>query len=83
MFKTSPPALRSVPWIAFLCAALFSFGSPKAFAVVQLDATSTQLATQGAMSMSCNRMIVCGITLGYNDTASLRSPPRLRLRTLP
>jgi hypothetical protein len=35
------------------------------------------------MSMSCNRMIVCGITLGYNDTASLRSPPRLRLRTLP
>jgi len=48
-----------------------------AFAVVQLDSTSTQTAPQGATSLSWshvlgnggNRMVVCGVTFGYNDTA--------------
>jgi uncharacterized repeat protein (TIGR02543 family) len=78
----SLPARRSVPWVASLCVVLFFFGSLPAFAVVQLDATSTQVATQGATSMSwnhtlgsgANRMIVCGITLGYNDTAQSTQP---------
>jgi len=61
-------------WI-FLLSALPSSAS------IALDATSTSLAGAGATSLSWthvlgsggNRMVVCGVTFGYNDTA-LSSP---------
>lgn len=48
-----------------------------AFATVQPDAVSTAVAVQGSTSLSWNhalgnggnRMIVCGVTFGYNDLA--------------
>jgi polygalacturonase len=53
----------------------------QAVAAVQLDGTSTQIAAQSATSLSwthplgngSSRMVVCGVTFGYNDTA-LSSP---------
>jgi len=61
---------RGLLALPFLCAL-------PACAAVQLDATSSQVAAQGATSLSWshvlgsggNRMIVCGVTFGYNDTA--------------
>ena len=53
----------------------------QARAAVQLDASSTGVAVQGSTTLSFmhplgnggNRMVVCGVTFGYNDTA-LTSP---------
>jgi polygalacturonase len=61
---------KSFIFLSLLC-------SVPAFAGVQLDATSTQVGIQGSNSLTWthtlgnggNRMIVCGVTFGYNDTA--------------
>ena len=52
-------------------------GATPAGAAVQLDGTSTGVAVQGATTLSwthplgngSNRLVVCGVTFGYNDTA--------------
>ena len=51
--------------------------SAPAFAVVQFDGSSSGVATQGSTSLTwthtlgngANRMVVCGVTFAYNDTA--------------
>src|ERR1700722_1514140 len=60
-----------------LTLAAMLFGCIPALAQIRLDATSTQTGPAGSTSLSwshtlgsgSNRMIVCGVTLGYNDTA--------------
>jgi uncharacterized repeat protein (TIGR02543 family) len=57
------------------------FSGAAAQAAITLDATSTQTGPAGATSLTWNhmlgsggsRMVVCGVTFGYNDTA-LASP---------
>ena len=88
MLKTFPSVRRSVPWFSLFCAIWCAFYSLPAFAVVQLDATSTPatVGVQGSTSLSwnhvlgsgSNRMIVCGVKFGYNDTAL--ASPRQSLR---
>src|SRR5580698_8076353 len=62
---------------AKLSLAALLFGCIPALAQIRLDATSTQTGPAGSTSLTwshtlgagSNRMIVCGVTLGYNDTA--------------
>lgn len=75
------PSRRSARFLKVLLLISSVLVALPGFAAVQLDGTSTQVAAQGATSLSWthplgnggNRMVVCGVTFGYNDTA-LTSP---------
>ena len=71
---------RLIPCLAAMLLSSFVVASP-ARASITLDATSTGVGLQGSTSLSWNhtlgsggnRMVVCGISYGYND-AALSSP---------
>lgn len=68
------------PFKIFALAALIA-GAVTASASITVDATSTQVGAQGTTSLTWshtlgsggNRMVVCAVSMGYNDTA-LASP---------
>ena len=68
---------RSMSRVAMLSLAALLFPSVSASASIALDATSSQTGPAGTTSLTWshvlgsggNRMVVCGVTLGYNDTA--------------
>src|ERR1035437_837183 len=72
---------RSTSRMAMLSLAAFLFPYMPASASIALDATSTQTGPAGTTSLTLShvlgsggdRMVVCGVTFGYNDTA-LASP---------
>jgi Divergent InlB B-repeat domain len=77
MFRGLSVRLRVISRVAMVFLAAFLFSGVPAFASIALDATSTQTAPAGATSLSWNhvlgsggnRIVVCGVTFGYNDTA--------------
>jgi hypothetical protein len=68
---------RATSRVAMVFLAAFLFSGLPALASIALDATSTQTAPASTTSLSWNhvlgsggnRMVVCGVTFGYNDTA--------------
>lgn len=81
MLRVLPVRLRAISSVAMMFLAAFLFSGRTAFASIALDATSTQTGPAGTTSFTWthvlgsggNRMVVCGVTFGYND-AALASP---------
>ncbi len=77
MLRALTVGFRPISRVAMVSLASFLFPCLPAMASIALDATSTQTAPAGSTSLTWthvlgsggNRMVVCGVTLGYNDTA--------------
>ena len=77
MFAAVQKVLRSPRVCAPLALAALLLGASSASASISLDATSTQVGTPGATTLNWthtlgsggNRMVVCTVAFGYNDTA--------------
>jgi polygalacturonase len=77
MVRVSFNRFRSIPCLGLVVSLVAFLLTLPAHAAITLDSTSTGSATQGATSLSWNhtlgtggsRMVVCGITYGYNDTS--------------